>query len=812
MTSRHDTFPLLAAVGMLVIGLAPTALCAEVVRIRSGEHTGFTRLVLQPETTHDWQLGRTATGYELRLKGMDLTFATEAIFSKIPRQRISAVTPLPRSGALALDSRCICFAKATQLPGGAIVIDIADGAPPANSPFERPLDEWVEATAPPLSLAHPGQTRQTTPPESGGATLSFRPTVNDAAGLPIYWRDVLKSAEKAAASDPETRTVAQSETEVPKANLPLFPVPSVPVENGPPPLPLPSPDVLATETELLRQLSRAASQGMVALAEPNNSVPSPPHPTGVPDDLAQPDDEVAFHAETSMDRDAIANPMARHLTAQGEDCLSDETLAVARWGTDEPAALQLTRARDHLTGEFDRPDPAAVRALAKLYLHLGMGAEARQTLRAFDDESDEAALLTRLAQIIDDQRPTPDDPLATMQDCDTAAALWAFLARPIDAVAPVNAAAVLRTFSGLPPALRATLGQRLSDRFIHAGNPDAARDIRNAMARSAGTAKDRTLEMVDARLALDAKDTGPALKKLDQLAQGNDDLAVDAAMTALRSRLDHDETIDAKQLEAIAALAFEHGDGVLGPRLAALEAEARAAAADYSGAARRLEERQAEYPDTDLRPLARKVLARLAARGDDAAFLHLYFHKPATFGAALTDPAAGSEAILPIAGRLAQLGFSTEARALLSGPAGQTEKGKTILARVALAEFAPNEALGLLDGLSEPDAVRLRAEALLKQKNYGAAATQMAHAGTPKELARALWQSGNWQQAAALDETYRAAANGLGLTDAAGALAPDARPAETATSLAASKATVADSAALRQTIAGLLAPPVPTKN
>ena len=219
MTGAHHAFPLLAAVGLLVIGLAPMDLRAETVQIRSGEHPGFTRLVLQPETTHDWQLGRTSTGYELRMTGAGLNFATEGIFRKIPRLRISAVTRLPRPGALALDSTCLCFAKANQLPDGAIVIDIADGAPPADSPFERPLDEMAETT-PPLSLPHPERSRRTTSVESGGATLSFRPTVNDAASLPIYWRDVLKTSEKPGATDPGPH--ARSKSEIPEANLPLF--------------------------------------------------------------------------------------------------------------------------------------------------------------------------------------------------------------------------------------------------------------------------------------------------------------------------------------------------------------------------------------------------------------------------------------------------------------------------------------------------------------------------------------------------------------------------------------------------------------
>ena len=79
MTGPCNKFPRLATVGLLVIGLTPMDLHAETIQIRSGEHAGFTRLVLEPETTHDWQLGRTTTGYELRMTGEDLNFATEDI-------------------------------------------------------------------------------------------------------------------------------------------------------------------------------------------------------------------------------------------------------------------------------------------------------------------------------------------------------------------------------------------------------------------------------------------------------------------------------------------------------------------------------------------------------------------------------------------------------------------------------------------------------------------------------------------------------------------------------------------------------------
>ena len=803
MTSHRATSTLCAAL-VLLVGLTAWPLSAETVMIRSGEHPGFTRLVLQPESPHDWQFGRTATGYELRLKGNRLSFDTDGVFHRILRQRISAVEPLPRPGTLALISSCACFAKAAQLSDGKIVIDIVDGTPPANSPFEQPLDEGAVAVAHPLP--HPGQARGEGQPRISDATLSYRPTENDAASLPIYWRDILQTTQKP--SGEKAESAPPSMAEKPTAMLPLLLPPSIPATDGLPPMKLPSPKVRATEAELLLQLSRAAAQGMVTLAEPEKKPRHAAPPPSAPDGPAPLADEIAFHAETSMDRDANANPMAQHLTAQGQDCVSDEALALTHWGTDESAPEQLTRARAHLTGEFDKPDPEAVRSLARLYLHLGMGAEARQVLRAFSDQSDEARLLNTLGQIIDDQTPMPENPFTGMQDCDTSAALWAFLVRPADTAESVNAAAVVRAFSGLPPPLRAALGPRLSDRFIRAGNPAAARDIRNAMARSGDTTENRNLGMVDASLAEPAQ----ALKKLDQLAKGNDDLAVEAAMAALRNRLDRGEEVDAKQVEGIAALAFEHGDSPLGSELAALEIEARAAVGDYGGAARRLEERQTEYPDTDLRPLTRLVLKRLTDSGDDTAFLQLYFHKSATIDAALTDPAAGYDTLLPIAARLAKLGFPAETSALLPGPAGHTNEGRAILARAALAEFAPDKALGLLDGLPGSDAALLRSEALVMQKNYGAAATQLADIGAQEKLARAYWQSGDWHNAAAQDDRYRAAADGLGLTDTARSAPPDARTGEVVASLSASRTAVADSAALRKTVASLLATPTSIGN
>lgn len=88
------------AVLALILGLVPLAAPAAV--LRSGEHPGFTRIVLDGLPGPDWTLGRTGTGYALRLglsaKAIDLSGA----FRTIGRQRITGISAT-EDGALRID-------------------------------------------------------------------------------------------------------------------------------------------------------------------------------------------------------------------------------------------------------------------------------------------------------------------------------------------------------------------------------------------------------------------------------------------------------------------------------------------------------------------------------------------------------------------------------------------------------------------------------------------------------------------------------------------------------------------------------------
>lgn len=721
---------------------------AEIVRVRSGEHSGFSRLVLDLPKGTGWKLGRGLDGYELRIDNPDTQIDTANVFAKIPKTRLNRISSTPQRTGLRLAVGPDVHARATETADGGVIIDIVDGPAPKGSPFEAPLDP------PPVDQTEDRKTRQA--PAVGGqsATLSFRPDPNESASLPIYWRDVPGTE----ATTATTIATAETPTQAVSASQAVLP----PVISPPPrePPPFPAPEMLALEDALRLQLSRAAAQGLAEPAEPGHeramALQKPPaasddRPSRGPEEAqgqGKPGaDRIAYHAETGMDRDAPVNPNARPLTGKGAPCLPDESLDLKSWGTDERPSDQLASARQGLVGEFDRPDSEAVRRLSRLYLYFGMGAEARQTLAGFSMKADDTELITDLGMVMDDLPVRPESPLHGMRDCETSVALWAFLAAPDDLSGhEVETPPIIRSFSGLPPHLRQLLGRRVSDRLIAMGASDAARAVRNAVARQAET-MDRELGLIDAELAL--SEGGQTGSDLDRLSAGNDDVALRATILSLQTRLANGEPISPGQTEAIAALAFEHRRAKEGRDLAALEIATRAATGDFDTAFLRYEEEREVNPGADLQETLDGLFAGLTDQADTDDFLRLFFEK-AALSASL-----GTGARLQVAQRLSDLGFTEEVRKLVGqDPAAATEQGALLLARAALDLSDPDATLRLMAGLEGDAAAALRAEALAAQGDFSAAAQDFAAAGAPDRAADAAWSAGDLTGAAALSERH----------------------------------------------------------
>lgn len=793
-------------IAVFAIWLANPA-AAETILVRSGEHSDFSRLVLKPAGKPKWVLGRSATGYELRLDDAAIGFDVTRVFDLIPRTRITGVTAEKAGAPLVLAVVEGMHAVAFTTGTGAIVIDVSTGPPPADSPFEAPIEKAVaklgdkpaatEIGSPAKPAPEPLPTGGAAPahpgvPPGGSVTAtpgavaflpapaprtSYRPAIAPDPRLAIYWRTP-------AAAD------------APPGAAPLDPPATVA------PLGLPSPidpRVAEAEAHLLKQLGRAASQGLIEPASraPPKPAPMPAHPepalspelpngntptqsateTHAGDTAQARPDPVAHQsvkAVTSIDREIMAMAARSPVTTgSGDACLPDDAVAIGSWADDRPFPFQLADARGPIVGEFDRPTAAAVEKLARLYLHFGFGAEAVAALAAFGIAPADGHILHELALIIDAGHGTANGPFAGMADCDTAAALWAVLALPkLGPGDDVDHSAVLRTFSGLPLHLRRQLGPMLSNRFLGAGAPDAARAVRDAIARAPGNHGD-TVNMIDAHLDLAAGDAKSAERLLDSVVADSGPMSPEAVILAVQSRLDRGAPVEPKLTETVAALEFEHRKSADGPDLARAHILARAAGGDFAEAFAALKRWTDSGPARLQSETTEELLSQLVLPEAEPVFLESYFSNRHLVDPARTTP----ELAMALADRLLEQGFAEEARRVLGPQAGETESGRLALARSALVDSDPATALRYIAGLTGSAATRIRGDALAQLGRHQDAALAYLAMEMPESAAPEAWRGGIWPQVATLGtEAQRAAVDQFGLAANDGVAASPADP------------------------------------
>ncbi|ULB11099.1 hypothetical protein ORIO_14460 [Cereibacter azotoformans] len=155
--------------GSVLALLAASAVAnAEPVVVRTGEHPGFTRLVVEDAGIRAWTLGRTAEGYALRLSPGGRTFALSNAFRIITRQRLGSLEPAP-NGDLRIGLSCACHITPTEIRPGVIVLDIHDGAALAGATHEKPLPQ------PGVAEIRPRARPVSSPPPYDWRTVDRRP-------------------------------------------------------------------------------------------------------------------------------------------------------------------------------------------------------------------------------------------------------------------------------------------------------------------------------------------------------------------------------------------------------------------------------------------------------------------------------------------------------------------------------------------------------------------------------------------------------------------------------------------------------------
>ena len=756
---------------LVVLMLAPFAL-AETVLVNSGEHDNYSRLVLRLAEPSEWVLGRVAEGYELRLTRPGITLDAQHVFLRIPRTRIADVTS-PDESRLLVDVADGVHAIAFETQPGTIVLDVVTGAPPTSSEFEADL------------AAAPSEPLPSLPPEAQPPSLPQRPrtaVVPPDPRLAVLWSGFT----------PETLPQQEIET-APGAVTAL----------------LTDPRVLEAEQQLLLQLGRAASQGLVTMSLPEAAPPATPTTPADPDvpssregavEPKRPLDHLALQSVTVFDRDSLGALPRDTLTPVGLSCVPDDRVDVANWRGPLPAALQIGDARSGLLGEFDRPDPAKVLTLARLYLALGMGAEVAALFDSLAIDLTEEILLRAMAAVIDDAPPPAGSTLGEMAACDSAIAMWALLAnQKIARGDPLAVEAVLRGFSALPIDLRRLLGPRVADRLLALGADAAARSIRDAIMRAPGD-HGTAVNMIDAGLELASGAPAEAASALAPVIEGNGPDAPLATIRYIDALLASNASVDLATIEAVAALAKEHRGASDGPELSRAHILAAGSASLFDRAFDALSDMPDGASDEFVAMTATELLSQLIATPDEFLFVTQYFGNRELVLLQRNWPLQ-----VQTAERLLGLGFADEVRRVLGPEAVRHDEGRLLRARAAIFEGDGIAALAEIAGLAGDEATRLRADALRLAGDHEAARRAYQLIDLSELAGIEAWSGGNWAEAARLGSASHQellAAFGLGLptTDAA-------PPADAP--LANSRALLDQSRAARDVLARVLAAAAP---
>ena len=397
------------AILLLYLALLPAAVAARTVELRSGDHDGFTRLVLYLPEAMEFTLTRPAARLvRMSLPEPDLQFDVTRLWDMIQPGRLIAARDLGNA-ELELSLGCDCAVTGFIHNGRFLVLDV--GNPP-------PVPGAVRAPDPPARddfpvLAAVGTTDDARVPRPHAARAL---TVTAPSAPP---------APPADHAEPDIAEEEEAEDMADIAAAPLLPV--VPENLG-----QASTSVLSETLEA--ELQAAASAGLLSL-EGHMSVTTTREPeAGL---LSEPDDTSALLAVPGR--------------VSGGYCPPGIASEIAQWAGEAPYAAGLSQRRTAAVDMAGRPVPEAEMDLARFYIAYGQGYEALALLAA--REGAEADLLRAMATTLETR---PNVPPRVFAEC-AGLAPWDLIRRQMthDTSPGFDPDGTVESFKLLPPALQA---------------------------------------------------------------------------------------------------------------------------------------------------------------------------------------------------------------------------------------------------------------------------------------------------------------------------------------------------------------------
>lgn len=771
--------------------IAATALAAgssaqaETIIARSGEHDGFSRLVMRLPDGVQWTLNQSGRTASLKINSSTAVFDTSRVWNLIPRDRLQGLTQSGPGQPLRMELGCDCEIQSYLQRDGYLVVDITDGsgAPVASNPVQSnfgalTLGSPVESVAPEpsrvpsavagyrfnlsqgaiadarmalnlksaISADRGGQVSRQQPEPEPEPVKTTKEMIAESARLaepePVGSRGAAVLAagldaelglnQTPATPEPvaEDETAAQETAEVldelPEMNLLLNMDETARAAA-----------VNASEQRLLQQIGRAANQGLLDVARSGDADGSRPlELLGRADRPLNPLDNISV--TSAIDRET--GLIARATTDSNIDdhCLPDRRIAIHTWGNDSPFADQLGPLRGALVREFDDVNPAGVRALAKLYLYFGFGAEARSMLSMLPEEridAEQQATLMAMADLMDGKGIGINHPFSGQQGCNGQTALWSVLADG-NIRKTANTDAIQQAFAKLPVHLRVNFGPRLSSMFAESGDLHIAEAILRSVSRT-GAEFVPEINLAEAAIAELEGDTEVVAEKLTEEVAERTESAPTALIDLIELSYNERKALSPDVPELIASYELESRDTPLGGPLRKAGVVSLALTGEFAQAFDKLKQVTRRDGPAARADVLDPLMTLLTERADDVTFLQYGL----VFAGQSTAAEAGPVAEL-MARRLLDLGFAEQAQSLLQKLALEPENKdrRLMMAETALALGKPHNALVELMGLEGSEANRMRAAALWRNGEFARSGEYMLGEDS-NAAARGFWHS-----------------------------------------------------------------------
>lgn len=691
--------------------LLPSLANARPATVQSGDHPGFTRLVFSLPDGINWQVLHQGKSVTLTYKGHDEGFDLTGVYDPISRDRIRHIESLKDQVLLSLD--CACRVSAFLEQARFVVIDVA------SPDVQLPTPLIVQTNGPDARQPTAEAVPQT---DSALAPLPLPTTLKEGRILPQATRALSGSSFPGPLSRGSLSKAEQAVLD----------------------------DV---QERLAKEVGIAATRGMLTtnpLARRPNlaSEQNPPSSPELADEPPRPEEELAglvnnMRITSSMDLPGRATSAGSAQSISGLICPENELLNFADWDNGQPFPEQIGALRQRLYGEFDKLDRQAALDLAKLYLHLGWGAEAKHLLTKLEIPRKEADLLISVAEIMEIGHTVEETNISELIDCSTDVALWAILAKPsLDVSGQIDSAPALLALNRLPVHLRRFLAPMLSQRLRSHGDGGAAATALRNLERLP-QALPAAAQLAQAQIAIDEGQVSSGSDLLEHVIEGNSENSPEALIALVDAKLDQGLSIAPETAELVQAFAEEFQETPLGPQFRRTHVLALIRSGQFDTAQSAITELRGASDTGRNLSLRGLFLNELTTAADDVVFLdHFFAHARQD-----TDELSPEEKI-KLAVRLMDLGFAESAQEVVTAiPDRPRITDRQILAaRAALALGQPFQAQAELIGIVDARAEPLRAMAKEMAGAHKDAHEIFLRSGQQADAINAAWLAPEWRE------------------------------------------------------------------